>query len=187
MTIKKINAICSWIVSLTLLSHAAIMGAFLLTGWSNPSLTKALAHSTAGMVFIHAIISIIIVMFCHDGANFSKYTKLNKKTIVQRASCILIIAVLHLHVNAFEFIALGEPLSAVGKVRLLITELVFFGSVFAHLASSFGNSFVSLGLIRKESTLKKVQKGSAVICSLMMLFIAVSLIKFTVTWVGIAG
>lgn len=187
MLLKKINTICTWIIIGFLLGHLGTMSYSMLTGWYDYSVCKRLAHGTAAVVAIHVMISLILVFFYHDGADFSKYKKQNRRILLQRASGLIIIALVHLHTKAFGFIVTGMPLSVADKSFLLITEFLFFGSIFVHLGISFSRSLISMGMIRSDTVQKRVDCLLGILCVLLLVITMVALTRFVVLWTGFGG
>ncbi|MGN0364657.1 MAG: hypothetical protein ACI4E5_01795 [Suilimivivens sp.] len=97
------------------------------------------------------------------------------------------IAFVHLHVKAFQFIVQGTRLSASEKVFIVITEAIFFISIFIHVSASFVKSLLVLGLIRTEKTEKTVTRIVNIICTLVFLFVISALVFFLVGWNGFGG
>ena len=187
MRLKKVNAICSWIIIGFLLGHLGTMSYSMLTGWYNFFICKGLAKGTAIVVAIHVTLSLILMFFFHDGTNFSKYKSQNKRVMLQRASGLIIVAILHLHTKAFGFIAAGTALSVANKCFILITEFLFFGAIFIHLGVSFSRSLISMGMVRSDAAEKRVDRLVAVFCGLLMVITMVALTKFVVLWTGFGG
>lgn len=187
MFFKKFNTICSWIIIGFLLGHLGTMCYSMLTGWYDVSICKGLAHQTAAAVAIHVMLSLILVFFFHDGADFSKYKKQNRRVILQRTSGLVIIALLHLHTKAFGFIVTGMALSSAEKCFLLITELLFFGAIFVHLGVSFSRSLISMGMIRSDAVQKRVDWLLGIFCGLLLVITMVALTRFVALWTGFGG
>lgn len=187
MIMKKINAVCSWMLTLVLLGHLGTMGFSMYTGWYNYDICKSLAHLTAAFFAVHVMLSLLIVCFFHDGAAFSYYAKSNKSLILQRITGLLMIALVHLHVKAFRFIVQGTRLSASEKVFIVVTEAIFFISILIHVSASFVKSLLVFGLIRTEKTEKTAARIVNIICTLMFLFAISALIYFLVGWNGFGG
>lgn len=187
MYLKKVNAICSWICTGLLLGHLGSMCYSMLTGWYDYSICKGLAHQTAAVATIHVVISLILVFFYHDGAEFSRYKKQNRRVILQRTSALLIIALLHLHTKAFGFIATGMVLSAANKCFILITEFLFFAAIFSHLGVAFSRSLISMGMIRSDAVQKRVDCLLWIFCGLLLVITMVALAGFVVPWTGFGG
>lgn len=187
MFLKKINAICSWICIGFLLGHLGTMCYSMLTGWYDYSICKGLSHATAAAVAIHVMLCLILVFFFHDGADFSKYKKQNRRVILQRASGLVIIALLHLHTKSFGFIVTGMVLSAADKCFLLIIEFVFFGAIFVHLGVSFSRSLISMGIIRSDTVQKRADCLLGIFCGLFLVITMVALTRFVALWTGFGG
>lgn len=180
--IKKINAIISLLLTVSLLAHLLTMSYSFATGWFNYAVCINLARATGLFACVHVILALIIIFFTHSGTNISCYGKRNVRTIVQRATALLIIAILHLHLSAFNFIGAGMPLDSSQKAVIILTEILFFGSVLAHLSVSFTNAFISLGLIRSEKTEIIMNKGSMAVCIILALFSCISMTRFVMGW-----
>ena len=187
MIIKKMNAVCSWLVTLILLGHLGTMGVSMFTGWYNYNICKSLAYLTAAFFAVHVMLSLLIICFFHDGAAFSYYAKRNKSLMLQRMTGLVMIAFVHLHVKSFQFIVQGTPLSASEKVFIVITEAIFFISIFIHVSASFVKSLIVLGLIRTEKTEKTAAHIVNIICTLVFLFAISALVFFLVGWSGFGG
>lgn len=182
MSLKKVNAVLSWLLCLSLLGHLLTMSYSFLTGWYNYALCKNLAYITAGFATVHVVISVILIFFFHDGGKVSYYGKRNLGTILQRATGIIIVAILHMHVKAFGFIVEGIKLAFWTKLGIFVTETIFFGAIFIHLAVSFSKSMISLGLLRTEKMEKIIDKVVVIVCSVLMLLTTISMAKFLIQW-----
>lgn len=161
MTVKKLNAVCTWILTATLLGHIVTTLAFLLTGWYELKLFMVLPRIVGIVCVIHVCISMYVFFIQHDGSYIGGYGRLNQRTIVQRASGILILALVHPHVKLFEsFLYEGLPLSLPHKIMVFIVEMVFFGAIYTHLECSFSRSFISMGMIRSEKSEHVIDMGA---------------------------
>lgn len=187
MYLKKLNTFFSWIIIGFLLGHLGTMSYSMLTGWYDYTICKRLAHATAIAAAIHVMISLVLVFFIHDGVNFSKYAKQNRRVLLQRASALVIIVLLHLHTKAFGFIAAGTELSAADKCFLLVTEFLFFGAIFVHLGVSFSRSLISMGLIRSDAVQKRVDCIWGIVCGLIWAITMIALTRYVVLWTGFGG
>lgn len=182
MGLKKVNAVLSWLLSLSLLGHLLTMSYSFLTGWYNYSLCKNLAYLTAGLVTVHVIISVVLIFFFHDGSRISYYGKRNLPTIFQRVTALVIVVILHMHVKAFGFIVAGIKLGFWTKIGIFVTETIFFGAIFLHLAVSFSKSMISVGILRTEKMEKIIDKVAIVVCSVLMLLTTISMGIFLIQW-----
>lgn len=183
MTVKKLNAVCSWVLLALLIGHVATTTAFLLTGWFDMKLFVVLPRILAVVCVIHVCLSLFIVFFLHDGSDVSKYGKMSQRTIVQRASGLLILALVHPHVKLFSsFIYEGLPLTGLQKLGVFLVEILFFGSVFTHIECSFSRSLISMGLIRTDAAEKRVDYAARTLCALLFAFTMFSLARFLIFW-----
>ena len=181
-SMKKINAVWGWLSIIALLGHLVTMSYSLLTGWYDFAICKALAYATAITVGGHVVFALIVVMFLHDGANLGGYAGLNKRTILQRASGIAILVLLVAHVHSFGFITAGEPLDAPTKAFIIVTEVLFFAAICTHLATSFSKSLITWGLIREESTERRVNLIAEIVCAVLFVVPCFALVRFVLTW-----
>ena len=121
------------------------------------------------------------------GTGPGRYGRQNLRVILQRASALVILALLHLHVKAFGFIVSGASLSGADKAFLLITELLFFGAVSLHLGVSFSRSLITMGLLSSDAGEKRTDRAAWAISALLMAVSAAALVKFVVSWTGFGG
>ncbi len=185
--LKKCNAVCSWVIIICLFGHLFTMSYSMLTGWYDYSVCKMLAWFTAAAAALHVLISLIIVFFFHDGSQLTRYPRRSKRIILQRASGIVIICLLHLHVKAFGFIVNGTALSASDKCFILITELLFFAAIFVHLGVSFSRSLITMGWLASDRAEKKADFAMMVLCAALMLITGFALTRYIVLWTGFGG
>ena len=94
-------------------------------------------------MIIHAIISIVLAVLGHKGAEKRKcngYSNLNKPTYIQRASGILLIPLTVLHI-------LGTTgITHTPQVVHAILPPLFFAVCFVHVAISTNKAFITLGI-----------------------------------------
>lgn len=179
---KKINAFITWIVIVSLLGHVFTMTYSLVTGWYDFGICKTMARATGITVGIHVLLCLIVFFFLHDGSNIGNYKKQNKRTIVQRASAIVTVLLLHVHVKSFGFVVEGAPLTGQAKFGILITEIIFFASIFIHISSSFSKSLITMGFLREEKAEKITDIITRIICIILMIMITNALGTFLIKW-----
>lgn len=165
MILRKINAAISLLTTLLLMNHAIFNAVWML---SHGSITK---HSN-GMSFIlvpamavHAIISIILGVLGHKGATkqkYNSYQKLNKATIIQRVSGILLILFTALHVAG----AVGG-ITPLGVIHAILPPL-FFTITLMHVAVSTSKAFITLG-IGNATVIKAIDISVKVICGITLI------------------
>ena len=175
--LKKINAAAAFLVILSLLGHAGTMTFSLWTGWYNFMIAKTFAYVTAGALALHVLISLIIFFFFHDGASL-KYKKENKTVIIQRATALLILILLHVHITAYSHMATGETLTVVQTIFYCISESLFFISVASHAAVSVSKGMITLGLISSPKTVRAVDIISYSLCAFIMLAATGGMLSF---------
>lgn len=191
MTLKKFNAVCSWILIALLIVHITISLVYMLTGIYNVNVTMMAARALSATCVVHILVSLTVVFILRDRADRSRYGSqkaksyraLNIRTMIQRISGVSLLLMIHFHISTFKsFIYGGVPLTTGSKIGVFLIEALFFGDVLLHLAVSFSRSCISLGLLRSETTEKKLDRIVFFICGALFVFIIVSLTIFLVKW-----
>ena len=183
MTVKKFNAICTWVLTVLLLTHITLTVIFMFTGWYNLNMLIGTSRGTAFVCILHVLVSLYVLFFLHDGTDMSSYAGLNRKTIIQRATGLAILALVHPHISIFTgFINEFKPITIPFKVLTFIVEALFFFAVFYHLGVSFSGSFITMGLIRTDKAEERLQKVSLAICLAGLAVSVISLAFFLVNW-----
>ena len=165
MKLKKVNAAAGLLTALILMCHAGMMCVSLYTGWYNFILCKSFAHMTESLLIIHAACSLIIMFFYNDGTSVALYRKDNKSLIIQRASALLMIVLIHMHTVAYAHMATGEILTTSKAIRLWVFEIIYIVTVMTHFAVSFSKAFVTLGLISSQKKFCIMQKIVYAVCT----------------------
>lgn len=183
MVIKKLNAVLSWILTALLIGHIATTLNFLLTGAYDFQVMMKLPRILAVVCILHVCLSIGIVFFMHDGSDLTKYRKLNQRTLVQRASGLMILLLVHPHVRMFEsFLYESVPLAPGKKILVFLVEMLSFASIYTHLGCSFSRSLITMGLIRSEKTEHRVDTAAAVLCAAGFALTFFALASFLIKW-----
>lgn len=177
MYIKKINSFLSLITSVALFAHIAMACRTLATGWFHPVISNVIPGITACLVLFHAVLSICILIFVHDGSDL-KYAKNNVATILQRITAVLIIALLYFHLNAYSHVVSGISLTTVQTVLHIITEFLFFAVVITHVAISIPKSVITLGLVSSESNVKLIERISYILGAVIMAAAGISMLRY---------
>ena len=94
MKLKKANAIFGLLTIAMLLIHGGYEVYAYINLLYNPGVTKLLGLLILGALIIHMALGMGIMMFANDGSELRKYPKLNRGTIIQRASAIGILVFL---------------------------------------------------------------------------------------------
>lgn len=177
MNLKKINALLGLLTAASLTGHAGTMGVSLWTGWYNFSLCKSLAKSTVLFMFLHAVVSIGILFFHHDGGQM-KYGRLNRSTALQRDTAIAILVLIHVHTKAYAHMTTGAVLSTGQTAMFCVTELLYFAAVMTHTAVSLSKAAVTLGLVRSGEAVKRIDRVVWTLCGLAMLILSGGMLSF---------
>jgi hypothetical protein len=141
MKLRKINAGMSLLTTALLLFHAGYLSVQMLMGNRLAGVPLILARMLSMLMLIHAVLSIILMVRTHRGAkkgNAKSYPKLNRETVVQRVSGILLLVLLGVHIAGA--INLFQP-----KILHAIITPLFFAASMAHAAISTGKALVTLG------------------------------------------
>lgn len=179
MILRKINAVISIICSVLILYHAMFLSVWMLSRCSIAKLENFTPKILMMLVLAHAIISIILGVRGHKNAEKRKckqYPKLNTSTIIQRASGILMILLLILHIvgaiNHFQ-----------PKILHAVLHPLFFAVVLSHVAVSGSKAMITLGI----GSAKVVNATDVVIKVLCVATFVASVIGFYIClFVGVA-
>ena len=154
---QKINAGLSLLSTMLLLDHAIFLSVWMLSGGMIPKSAGFMPWVLAGAVLSHAIISIDLAVSAHMGPKTRKsktYTKLNRSTIIQRASGVLMMLFIPLHIAG-----------AAGYMQPpKIVHAMFYTIVLMHAAVSTSKAFITLG-IGNAKFVKVVDIVVKVICA----------------------
>ena len=167
---KKINAVLGLAIIAAFLTHIIYEIYAYLTFYYNPVVTKVIAYTVAGLVAMHVIVTIIMIRSGHDRGKGLRYPGLNIRTIIQRASGVLMILILHLHIKNFDILSgtAGTPWFTVMQA----VQVLFYGTVMLHIAASAGNALITLGVITSEKARRRSDIAVWIACA--VLFIAAS-------------
>lgn len=143
MLLRKINAIISLLTTLFLLDHAIFTSVWMLSKGSVEQSAPIAPWILAGLVGVHAFISIYFAFSSHEEGENRKvksYPKMNRVTIFQRVSGILLIIFAALHV--------AEASGAMQPPHIVHTIFppLFFAIALAHTAVSTEKAFITLGI-----------------------------------------
>ena len=169
MLLRKINAILSLLITFFLLDHAIFLAVWMLSKGTIPKSASFMPWILAGIVLVHALICIYFAISAHNGAEnhpVKSYAKMNKSTIMQRVSGVLMIVFVPLHI-AGSAGYMHPP-----KVVHAIVPLIFFTIVLAHVAVSTSKAFITLGIgnakfIKAVDIIIKIICAATLIASLM--------------------
>ena len=161
MILRKINAVLSLICTVLILDHAIFLSIWMLTRGGVEKTETPLPWILVICMILHAVISITLGILGHKNAEKIKcntYGKMNRQTIIQRISGILIIVLMAFHIagaiNHFQ-----------PKILHAILHPMFFIVVLAHLAVSSSKAFITLG-IGNARAIKIIDITIKVVCTL---------------------
>lgn len=164
MKLKKFNAILGLAIIAVVLCHAGTMTYSLITFWYDLAVCKSLAHTAAALMTAHILTSLCIFFFLHDGSSL-RYSRMNKRAVIQRATAVLMIILVHFHITAYSHIAAGAALSRSQAVISCLAECLYIVSVFLHISASFSKAFITLGLIHSSKAAKRLDIAVYTVCA----------------------
>lgn len=170
MILRKTNAVLSLLTTFLLFVHAIRLSAWMMSGGSVLVPSKIMPWVLAGLMVAHAAISIYQAIAAEADAEEVKirqYPKQNSATMVQRATGILLVVLLALHVtsgsNHFQ-----------PKLLHAFVEPLFFAAAFAHVSVSLSKALITFG-IGTAKVIKAVDVVMKIFCGAALVFGVVSL------------
>ena len=140
---RKINAGLSLLATVLLLNHAISLSVWMLSRGSIAMSPGIWPWVMTGAMVLHALISIDLAISAHSEPQThpgKSYPKLNKQTILQRISGILLILFAALHIAGT--MGYMQPPQAVHA----IVPPLFFALSLAHVAVSASKALITLGI-----------------------------------------
>lgn len=161
MLLRKINAILGLLSTIFLLCHAIFTSVWMLSRGSIQQSVPFAPWVLAGLIAAHAFVSVYLAVSAHmDGEKrkYKNYPKMNRSTIFQRISGILLLVFTALHVAGASG-AMQPP-----HIIHTIVPPIFFTISLAHAAFSTDKAFITLG-IGNARFVKAVSIVIKVICT----------------------
>ncbi|MBQ1229659.1 MAG: hypothetical protein IIX80_01370 [Clostridia bacterium] len=143
MVLRKINAILGLLTTLFLLTHAISTSVWMLSRGSVAQWAPIAPWILAGLMAAHAFVSIDLVISPYmEGENrrVKSYLKMNRSTVFQRISGILLIVFTALHVAGAS-----GAMQAPHIVHAIVHPLLF-AIALAHAAVSTDKALITLGI-----------------------------------------
>ena len=165
MLMRKINAIISLLATLFLLDHAIFTSVWMLSRGAVEQSAPVAPWILAGLVALHAFIGIYIAVSSHmegETRKVKSYPKMNRVTIFQRVSGLLLIIFAVLHIAGASG-AMNPP-----HIVHTIVPPLFFAIALAHAAFSTDKAFITLG-IGNARFIKVLSVIIKVICALTLI------------------
>ena len=143
MLTRKINAVISLATTFLILAHSISIAVWMLSFGTVNKPPAAMAWALTALVLVHAFISIEQGVSSIMSGEYKKgkmYPKLNRTTIVQRVSGLLMVVFTGLHIaDATGFMQAPRIIHG-------ILPTLFFAIVMAHVAISTSKAFITLGI-----------------------------------------
>lgn len=168
--LKKINAVSAILLSIFVLLHIVFMSLLLLGVVEFLPVFGIIGKLLLTVFVTHIIISLCIV-FLYSG-NGIKYPKLNKSTVVQRLSSIILLVLIHFHMRDYFSDNVFVQPSWFGY----ISEMIFTVLLMCHFIPSIDKGLLSLGINSK--TVSMIMK------IIFILAFALSLVSVSVYFLG---
>ena len=165
MLMRKINAIISLLATLFLLDHAIFTSVWMLSRGTVEQSAPVAPWILAGLVALHAFIGIYLAVSSHmegETRKVKSYPKMNRVTIFQRVSGLLLIIFAVLHIAGSSG-AMNPP-----HIVHTIVPPLFFAIALAHAAFSTDKAFITLG-IGNARFIKVLSVIIKVICALTLI------------------
>jgi preprotein translocase subunit SecG len=159
MLLRKINAVLGLFTTVLLMDHAIFFSVWMLSRCSIEKSADFMPRILAVLMVLHAILSIILLIKNHKGAEknkHKKYSELNIETYVQRITGVLIILMMGLHIA-------GAANHFQPKILHAILHPLFFAVALAHCAVSVDKAFITLG-IGSTKFIRVVNVAMKIIC-----------------------
>jgi len=142
MLVRKINAGLSLLTTILVLDHAVFYSVWMMSGGTLAESAGFMPWVLMGLVVIHMLISIDMALsgLMDDEKPKGKlYAKRNAATIVQRASGILMVLFVGLHIA-------GASNHFQPKILHAVVHPLFFITVLVHIAVSTNKALITLGI-----------------------------------------
>ena len=176
--LKKTNAVLGLLTIVLLIAHAGYNVFCYMAMYYNPVLKQVFSLPLIIALCLHAVLGMSLVFVHSDGTDLTVYSGFNKETILQRISAALMFPLLLIHIKTFEFMGNAAKSGALFVILLLILiEILFFGIVFTHIATSFSRALITLGLLGDMDKKRRIDKAMRVICGLMMVISVIAVVR----------
>ena len=167
--IKKVNTILSLLTFTLLVIHVGYLTVSYLLFFYNPIATAVTGLSLEAAFILHAILSAISVFGAHDSRTIA-YKKMNIATVLQRITAVMMIVLLPVHIS-FSNLLNGEGTPRQAFYIFIAVQLLFYGSIFTHVAVSFSKALISLGWLQDDDKRRKIDRTAAVICAVLFVIV----------------
>ena len=169
-TLKKVNAVLSLMCTFLIIVHGLYDSIWMFCRGKMPLLPATIPLFLMLLVVLHAILCIVsAVVWGKNKKNKNEkfYRKENFKTIIQRASGMLMLLLLVFHV-----IGMNNHLN--NRIFHSIIHPIFFLVVYVHIIISFSKAFITLGIGNAKS-IKIINIIICFVCILLFIFSVIGL------------
>lgn len=173
MRIKKVNATLGLLAIITLLAHMSYNVFCYATMYYNPLLKQIFAFPPLIIICLHAVLGLALLVVPKDSTSVDPYPDLNRTTVLQRISAILIFPTLIVHLNTFSILEATAASQRVAFFIVIFIEIIFFAIVMTHVALSFTRALITLGWLTSMETKRRIDMITYII---MALFFVASVI-----------
>lgn len=167
MNPKKLNACLGLAATVLGLFHIGFYSLWCLSKGQLPDIGRVLSPIFSITAVLHGLFSITMAILARKGIRLPKgvqprsYPALNRKTVLQRSSAILMLLLLPLHI-------IGANTHYAPWLLYTITQPLFFAAVLLHTALSFTKALISLG-IGTVKGLRFLDIVISLVCAILML------------------
>ena len=178
MRLKKANAVLGLLSVPAVLLHIGFTAYCYLTMSYLPQLKTLFSLPFMVLVCLHAVCGMASVFLLGDGTRLGLYPKQNRGTVIQRLSAALIFPLLFLHLRTFDLL---KSTSGAGQwfpfILLILSEILFYGTVTAHTAVSFSKALITLGWLSSREKQKTLSRLACILGAVLFLAAAVIIIR----------
>lgn len=166
MRLKKINAALALLSIAALLAHVGYIVISYLTFYYNPTAKVLTAVPFTVLACLHATCGMTTVFLQSDGTRLDLYPKQNMRTILQRTSAALTLPLLILHIYTFGMLqSSAEAEQWLWFALLMISQLLFYGTVLTHVATSLTRAFITLGWLTSRDRQRAIDRVVYILCA----------------------
>ncbi len=145
--IRRINAILGLVVAILLAAHVLSMSLLLVGAIPFARWLKFLAYTFLALFLLHALLSVVVIFFFTEQGAGLQYAAMNLTTLLQRATAIVIVLLIHLHFSHYTSIAPdGSLIFLAPTPAMFLAETGMLLMVVLHTAVSVPKACISLGL-----------------------------------------
>lgn len=177
MRLKKINAILALLAIVSLLAHMSYNVFCYATMYYNPFLKQIFAYPPLIIICLHAVLGLSLLVVPTDGIAVDPYPDLNRATIIQRISAILIFPTLIVHLNTFSILEATAASQRVAFFIVIFIEIFFFAIVLAHVATSFTRALITLGWLTSMETKQKIDRVVYIIMAVVFVISVIIIVR----------